>query len=285
MTLANRLSMSLVVSTAAISSAAHATPPAAITVTNVSTIYTPPDAPQTTYNYSDFAPTATVSHVIPGSSATATTNASTRTVSVSAHSTEPPDGGEGETEANADLTYYYDAVGTTKPVPIDISYYLTASRTLPPGRNDSPLSEARILFSQNLTDGTNVYDDQAFAEAGGGGPDNDSQTVAATFSTEFLPDEAYGEIDLQTTGSSFGLAGFSSSSYALADPYIYIDPGFLAANPGVTLEISPGVGNGGPVAPGVPEPGTWLLSLLGFGWVGLILRRRRPAASPAILPS
>jgi hypothetical protein len=155
------------------------------------------------------------------------------------------------------LTYFYDVVGTTEPVPIDISYYLTASRTLPPGPSDSPASLARILFYQSLTDGTLVYDAQAFAQAGGGGPDNDSQTVAATFSTEFLPDEAYGRIDLQTQGSSFGYSGFSSSTYALADPYIYIDPAFLAANPGATLEISPGVGNEGPMASGVPEPGTW----------------------------
>jgi PEP-CTERM motif len=58
-----------------------------------------------------------------------------------------------------------------------------------------------------------------------------------------------------------------------------------------TAEIPPGGGGGGccggggtdnppppppPPPPAVPEPGTWATMLLGFGMVGLLMRRRRP---------
>ncbi len=277
---ARPLFIGLAVSIAVFGSAVHATPPAAIASTTVSTYYYTSTIAGTTYSYTDPALMATVSDVVPGTSTTATTDASTGTVSVSASSTEPSDGGSSTADPGAVLIYFYDVVGTTKTVPIDITYYLTASRTLPPEDDSysSPGSLARILFYQSMSDGNLDYTSSVFAESGGGFPD--SETVTGTYSTEFVTGEAYGRIDLETQGSSEGYSGFSSSSYALADPYIYIDPAFLAENPGVTLEISAGVGNQAPSASSAPEPCAWALMLVGVGAVGAALRgarRSRPA--------
>jgi hypothetical protein len=69
-----------------------------------------------------------------------------------------------------------------------------------------------------------------------------------------------------------GLAGSFSDTI---DPFIAIDPGFLALHPELSLVLSPGVGNG-PISVGVPEPSS--LTLIGM-WVlgyGLLLYRRKP---------
>jgi len=57
---------------------------------------------------------------------------------------------------------------------------------------------------------------------------------------------------------------------ASTDPTISFAPGFDAT--GYTLELSPGVGNG---APGVPEPATWAMMLMGFGGLGAAMRSLR----------
>ena len=44
---------------------------------------------------------------------------------------------------------------------------------------------------------------------------------------------------------------------------------FTAPNDTITVNI-------GPVIPGVPEPSTWVMMILGFGAMGVLLRRRRP---------
>jgi hypothetical protein len=60
--------------------------------------------------------------------------------------------------------------------------------------------------------------------------------------------------------------GMISSAQAFADPVITID------QPGYTLELSPGVGNG--LVSAAPEPSSWLLMISGVGLAGLMLRRR-----------
>ena len=64
---------------------------------------------------------------------------------------------------------------------------------------------------------------------------------------------------------------------AFADPFITIDPTFLAAHPGLQggLVFSPGVAN---APPAVPEPAAWTLMIAGFGIVGTALRRRAAAS-------
>jgi hypothetical protein len=66
----------------------------------------------------------------------------------------------------------------------------------------------------------------------------------------------------------------SSAATAYADPYIVIDPTWLAANPGYSLSFSPGIVNAGPGS-AAPEPASWALMLSGFGLVGGAMRRRQ----------
>ena len=65
-----------------------------------------------------------------------------------------------------------------------------------------------------------------------------------------------------------GAAGAGAVAEAFADPYLYVDPAFLATHPGYTVLVSPGIGNTAPV----PEPAAALL--FGAGLLGLMARRR-----------
>ncbi len=70
--------------------------------------------------------------------------------------------------------------------------------------------------------------------------------------------------------------GFPYSAAASIDPYIYIDPVFLAANPDNSVIVSPGIGNSAPSAiTSVPETGTLALFGTGLLSLGVISRRRR----------
>jgi hypothetical protein len=64
------------------------------------------------------------------------------------------------------------------------------------------------------------------------------------------------------------------SATAFIDPHLEIDAAFLAANPGATLTITPGVGNEIPSVAAVPEPGTYALMLAGLVTVAASARRR-----------
>jgi hypothetical protein len=82
-------------------------------------------------------------------------------------------------------------------------------------------------------------------------------------------------------GSSFGVtigvtadtSGDDGAFSASADPYIYIDPAFLAANPEYYVVVSAGIDNA--PLPAVPEVSTWALMALGFAGLGLAGWRRR----------
>lgn len=73
---------------------------------------------------------------------------------------------------------------------------------------------------------------------------------------------------------------FESSASALADPYIRIDPAFLADHSGYSLAFSGNITNGPLAGAPVPEPATaWLLgggllALIGFQRIQMLLRIR-----------
>ncbi|MBS0363962.1 MAG: hypothetical protein JSR98_21525 [Proteobacteria bacterium] len=82
-----------------------------------------------------------------------------------------------------------------------------------------------------------------------------------------------GTIHLEAQAS----AGTGGGATALADPLLFIDPSAdNAAQYG--FAFSPGVTNGVNQAGGAPEPGIWMLMMLGFGFGGAVLRARRAAA-------
>jgi hypothetical protein len=74
---------------------------------------------------------------------------------------------------------------------------------------------------------------------------------------------------------SLGIGGLSFGGLADAyvDPYIFVDPAFLASNPGYSVRVSAGIGNA-PLVSTVPEPETYALMMLGLG----LLASRRLAA-------
>ena len=67
-----------------------------------------------------------------------------------------------------------------------------------------------------------------------------------------------------------GFVGIASAN-AFIDPKFYIDPDYLAANPGTALAFTPGVGND---IAAVPEPASGWLILLGLGLLGRTGRLR-----------
>jgi hypothetical protein len=66
-----------------------------------------------------------------------------------------------------------------------------------------------------------------------------------------------------------------ASATAFIDPHLEIDAAFLAANPGATLTITPGVGNDIGSVSAVPEPSTYALMLSGLVALGIGARRKR----------
>jgi hypothetical protein len=66
------------------------------------------------------------------------------------------------------------------------------------------------------------------------------------------------------------LALGGASATATADPYFQIDPAFLAANPGYSLEFSPGIDNvpisATPLPPALPLFASGVIALAGFAW-------------------
>ena len=63
----------------------------------------------------------------------------------------------------------------------------------------------------------------------------------------------------------------------MIDPQIFIDPAWLALNPGYSIVVDAAVGNG-PSVSAVPEPGSAALLLAGLlGSVGIARLRRRTA--------
>jgi len=81
--------------------------------------------------------------------------------------------------------------------------------------------------------------------------------------TSFLPLGVYRITLTASTGASSG-----GHAAAFADPYVQIDPNFLAANPGYSLSFSEGVVNA------VPEPASGLLMLAGLALLASKRRRR-----------
>lgn len=78
-------------------------------------------------------------------------------------------------------------------------------------------------------------------------------------------------------GANLNIAFVNANATAFIDPHLGIDAAFLAANPGATLTISPGVGNDISGVTAVPEPSTYALMFGGLAIVGAAARRKKQA--------
>ncbi len=72
-------------------------------------------------------------------------------------------------------------------------------------------------------------------------------------------------------GANLSIGYVSASATAFIDPHLEINAAFLAANPGATLTITPGVGN---LVSAVPEPGSYALMVGGLAVIAILTRRR-----------
>lgn len=71
-----------------------------------------------------------------------------------------------------------------------------------------------------------------------------------------------------------GCGGTESTVNVFIDPYIFIDPVFLAIHPGYSIIVSEGMSND-PAGVAVPEPETYSMLLTGLGALGFSTRRRK----------
>jgi hypothetical protein len=72
----------------------------------------------------------------------------------------------------------------------------------------------------------------------------------------------------------FGNAGTGNGDYTVLYLFDFGTTGASSINVGVN-----GFSNGVIVPPPVPEPGTWAMMLLGFGGIGMAMRRRRRSST------
>jgi hypothetical protein len=89
----------------------------------------------------------------------------------------------------------------------------------------------------------------------------------------YVVEQVFAQADAQSD-----LSTVSVTASASADPHFSINPQYLLNNPGVSLQISPGLE---PLLSSVPEPQSWALMALGVGMAGGALRRRTRRAVPA----
>ena len=160
------------------------------------------------------------------------------------------------------LRYYYRVVGPSNvAVPVHIAGTLSTFATGP-----TTMAQAIISWSVSLSGnwtvnsfGTCSADN--FISNCGSMPLRSSGTLDAIYN---VTANANGSdyVDLSAGGISDSGGSFS----AYGNSVVTIDKTFLAANPGYSLQFSPGV-----VA--VPEPATYAMMLVGLGMMGFIARR------------
>jgi hypothetical protein len=106
-----------------------------------------------------------------------------------------------------------------------------------------------------------------------------NSTVTVSSGVEGVDANNLNTVLMLQTNDTFGveiLAGASAGSNSTSasaniDSFVQVDPGFAAAHPAFSLEVSPGVENE-PIS-SAPEPSSWLLMFAGLGGIGLALRR------------
>ena len=166
------------------------------------------------------------------------------------------------------LTYYFEVVGPSAYVPIDIDFHLHQQDTL-----SSVPAEANITSVAGSGGG---FDFKAICSASDPCADHSNDFVGTLHLSPISGFSNSVELDMDI-GVAYSIDNpIANSGFAYADPFIYIDPSFADAAD-YSIILSPGVSNAVPtLTPPVPEPETWALMLAGFGLVGTLGRRLRP---------
>lgn len=178
--------------------------------------------------------------------------------------------GEGNSEgstAEATIDYYFEAVGPTNTsVLFDIQAGGSASET---GSGNAfahlYLNGSSVIGEPGtLTSACSAY------EVNGCGSISSAFILNSVFSAQ---SGTVQQIEIDVDGDVNQNGGTYMAS---VDPTITIDPGFLAANPGFTLEFSSNVTQN-PISP-IPLPDARPLIASGLGALGLVGRRKRREA-------
>ena len=242
-----------------LSGIAHATIPDASASNSIQAIVETSPPQVTSYSNTDLSTTLTAS--LSDGSITETADASTTSIEVDATSYGLDNF---VTASSSYLTYYYDVVGAQGPVPIDVNYQLGISTS--GGGN----GYAGIVVSQYSAE--YLQEVPAYSNEVNGQYVPSSDTIQSTFDT-ILTSAGPNQVNIFVAAGTSPYTASGSSIHAYVGPFIYIDPIYAKANPGVELEISPGVGNVEPMTSAAPEPGAWALLLVGIATIGGMLRR------------
>lgn len=79
-----------------------------------------------------------------------------------------------------------------------------------------------------------------------------------------------------------GCGGTESTVNVFVDPYIFIDPVFLASHPGYSILVSEGMSNDPAPPAAIPEPETYTMLLSGLAALGFTTRRRMQKAAQSV---
>ncbi|MES2128487.1 MAG: PEP-CTERM sorting domain-containing protein [Pseudomonadota bacterium] len=200
-------------------------------------------------------------------------------IAVQTNSLLPPsaDNTSSLTEAQAALVYTFSISGPDSNVQIPVR--ISGNYMLDSNRNNNPYVGARNFAIAYITAwGRDTFSwDSGYCSAeigqkvgcGGGmfagGFTTDTSHTNSISIRLRLADEA-ANVDV------YGLGSSTSSSSAFIDPYIQIDPVWLAEHPGYQVDVGSDVGN----LPAVPEPNTAGMFLLGLAAIISTRRGRTP---------
>ena len=218
----------------------------------------------------------------PGSS-TATSTSQDNPLQISATATANPDGTTGDVDSAYAYTYlifHITPVGGTPGsiVPVQVTAAMSAT-----GENDPTVGVFGIIGVATGSENLNIFDN--FSELP---PDYyiwNNQNVNATINLIDGVNYTVRET-VYATAAVYG-QGSSISATATADPTFTAPLGYGVAVSAGLSSLTPTPANfpttfytphrGPPL--GVPEPGTWVLALTGFGLAGGALRRHRAATA------